>query len=120
MATTNVPITTATRAGVQILTAAATAAASGDGNSFTNDGNQIIILENAGAATDVVATVVTQSTVDGLAVSDKTIALAANDRQVAGPWPPEIYNAKSGTDVGKVVVTWAGTLTNATIRVVGR
>jgi len=116
MATTDIPITTVTRAGTQILTAAATAADGSNGNSFTNDGNVWIILENAGSATNVVATFVTADSVDGLAISDHTVSLAANDRQAVKPFPVSPYNNKSGTDVNKVTVTWTGTLTNATIR----
>lgn len=119
MATTNVALIQSTRAGVSIATALATAAASGDGNSFTNDGKQYAILEVAGAAVDVIATFVTQTTVDGQAVADRTVAVGANSRKIVGPFPPETYNVKETTDNGKVVVTWAGTLTNATIMIVG-
>lgn len=118
MATTNVPVTQSTRAGVSVATATATAAASGDGNSFTNNGNCVAIIEVAGAASDVVASFVTQSTVDGQAVGDRTVAVGANSRKVVGPFPPEIYNVKDVTDNGKVVVTWTGTLTNASIMVI--
>ena len=117
MATTNVPVTTIARTGTQILTSGATAAASGDGNNFVWSPNTWVILENAGAATNVVATFVTQDTVEELAISDLAISLAANDRQAVRPLS-ELYKFKSGTDIGRVVVTWAGTLTNATIRVI--
>ena len=113
MATTNVAVTQLTRAGVSCLAAGWTAAASGDGNSFYNTGNEIVILDNAGAATDVVATFVTPGTVDGLAIANQTYALAANDRLIVKPFPPSIYNATGATDTNKVTVTWAGTLTNA-------
>ena len=118
MSTTNVPHITAVRAGVSCATATGTAAATGDGNSFYNSGKEIVILEVAGAADDVVATFVTQGTVDGNAVGDKTVAVGANARLVCKPFPTEHYNVTSGTDINKVVVTWAGTLTNATIMVI--
>lgn len=117
MATTNVPVTALTRSGVNGLAAAYTAAASGDGNSFFNSGREIVILDNAGAASNVVATFVTVNTVDGNAISNLDVAIGANARLILKPFPVADYNATGTTDTNKVTVTWAGTLTNATMAV---
>lgn len=118
MATTDVPHIVLTRDGINAATDQAIAAASGDGNSFHNSGREVVILEVAGAEDDVVATFVTQGTVDGNAVADKTVAVGANSRVALKPFPTSHYNVPVGqTDAGKVVVTWTGTITNASIMV---
>lgn len=66
---------------------------------FPNDGaTKLIVQSTAGA--DV--TIETPGTVDGLAVADKVIAIAATKVYVIGPFPTSTYN---DTATGKVKVT---------------
>ncbi len=73
-----------------ILTAAA-----GGGDAFANDGQTILILNNASGG-DIVATFVTQNTVDGLAVADRTVTITAGDLECVGDLNPNVYNDTSG------------------------
>ena len=66
----------------------------GNGITFANDGRMFIEVENG--ATQTIATVVTQSTVDGLAVADPTYTVPLNQDHLFGPWPPSIYNTAAG------------------------
>lgn len=92
MAATAITPTEITRAGV--TEPAGTASDTSNGNSFANDGRVILRMknENAGAQTVIVTT---PGTVDGNAVADLTINLAASgsagDIKYAGPWPPAVY-----------------------------
>lgn len=70
------------------------ASAAGGGDQFLNDGKTY--LEVVNGATDCNVTIVTQSTVDGLAVADKTVTVSASTRKKIGPFPPSIYNDTSG------------------------
>lgn len=98
-----------TRAGLQFR-AADLVAEDAAGNTFTNDGNMWIVIRNDGAAADVVATIVTSKTVDGLAVADRTISLAANDFVIIAPMDVDTYGST-------VTINWAGTLTDVTVGV---
>lgn len=99
-----------TRAGLSFR-AADLVAEDGTGNTFVNDGNMWIVVRNDGAATDVVVTIVTTKTVDGLAVSDRSLAaLAANDFVIIAPLDVDTYGST-------VTLTWAGTLTDVTVGV---
>ena len=58
---------------------------------FNNDGRTIVhVLEASGTATDV--TVVTPGMVDGLAVADRVVTVAANTEAFIGPFLPSVYN----------------------------
>lgn len=74
---------------------AESAAAGGD--KFANTGKELLLIEHTnGGGSNVTLTVVTQNTVDGLAVSDKTIVIAPGTRQLLGPFPKQIYNDGDG------------------------
>ena len=76
-------------------------------DSFTNDGKTLIEVINADASPNTV-TIVTQSTVDGLAVADKTVVVPAGEARIIGPFPKQIYNNTSGA----VVVQHSNTTSN--------
>ena len=58
---------------------------------FNNDGNVRLWVDNQNAGTCTV-TIVTQATVDGQAVSDKTVAIPTGEKRLIGPFPPGVYN----------------------------
>jgi hypothetical protein len=66
----------------------------GNGITFANDGRMFIEVENG--ATQTIATVVTQCTVDGQAVADPTYTVPLNEDHIFGPFPPSIYNTALG------------------------
>ena len=66
----------------------------GNGITFANDGRMFIEVENG--ATQTIATVVTQATVDGQAVADPTYTVPLNDDYLFGPFPPTVYNTTAG------------------------
>ena len=95
------------RAGLNLSAVTEATIALADGISFVNTGTEIIYFRNT-AVGDVVATIQTGQTVDGLAVTDRTVTLqetgTAGDIQVVGPFPTKVYNQAAGglvyVDVG--------------------
>ncbi|MDQ3580002.1 MAG: hypothetical protein M3443_20875 [Actinomycetota bacterium] len=81
------------RAGVAITTLTAVdATASPNGMSYLSDGTELVIIKNADAAPHT-ATFDIPTTVDGQAVTDKTVTIAAGATVVAGPFGPEYRQA---------------------------
>ncbi|MDF1778742.1 MAG: hypothetical protein P1V13_22190 [Rhizobiaceae bacterium] len=66
------------------------AAAEGDGNSFNNTGSEFLHIKNG--ASDCVVTVQTPRTVDGQAVTPRTVTVTASEERMIGPFPPGIFN----------------------------
>ena len=68
-----------------------------DGHYFYNDGRTILFFHDTAATPTV--TIYTPGTVDGLAVTDRTVVLAihATEGKFIGPFPPSIYNYSDGT-----------------------
>lgn len=64
------------------------------GDAFLNDGKVWIHVKNGAA--ELVLTLVTQQTVDGEAVDDKTVTIGASTEQAVGTFPPEVYNDGDG------------------------
>lgn len=85
-------------------------AASG-GDSFPNDGQVFVEVVNAHVSNPRTITFVTQATVDGQAVADRTVTVAAATRRFVGPFPPGQYN--DGND--RVVVTYSDSAADVTI-----
>ena len=61
---------------------------------FGNAGREYVLVKKGAGAVDV--TVETPLTVDGLAVADRTVAVAANSDALLGPFEPRIYNNEEG------------------------
>lgn len=78
------------------------------GFQFPNDGKTLLYMEND--AGNMVLTFAIQPTVDGEAVTVKTITVTASENWVMGPFPQEWYNDASGN----CVVTADADLANAT------
>lgn len=94
--------TPAARAGINL----AGVACSGGGDSFLNTGREVAVLVNA-SGSPITLTLVTQDTVDGRAVADRTVSLAAGATVAVGPFPPGIYNDTGGY----VQMTYSGVTT---------
>jgi len=67
-----------------------------DGYYVPNDGRVFLQLQNTDS-TEVTVTIETPGTVDGLAVTDRTVAIPATDGdKMIGPFPPGVYNDGAG------------------------
>lgn len=75
------------------FTSGATLMTTADVYFVPNDGNVLLVLA---AATTANVTIETPGTVDGLAVTDRVLALANTNVRVVGPFPPGIYNNALG------------------------
>ena len=97
MAYTQVDVTDITRAGVRVDGQGTAGVAGGDGTglSFSNDGSIYLILENTGANTPNVVLKTAQQ-IGGLDVADITIAMVANQDQVTGTFPTDMFNTSTG------------------------
>jgi len=65
------------------------------GDKFANTGQEVAVFANASDAA-ITITFVTQSTVDGRAVADRTASIPAGSLAVYGPFPQGDYNDTSG------------------------
>jgi len=88
-------------------------AAETDGNSWRNTGREFLHVKNG--ATAVVVTVVTPRTVDGQAVTSRTVTVPASAERMIGPFPPSIFN--QGGSAGDVVHVNYDDVTNVTVGV---
>lgn len=84
-------------------------ACAGGGDEFANAGDEFIHIKN-GSGGDITLTIVTQATVDGQAVGDRTVVITAGEERLIGPFPTGTYN----DGAGKVQLTYSG-VTSLTI-----
>ena len=68
----------------------ATAISATDDYFVNNNGRAFLHVKNG--ATDVVVTIHTPNTVDGLAVADRAVTVTANTEAFIGPFQPNVYN----------------------------
>lgn len=84
---------------VQVITRAgiipALVAAAAGGDDFPNTGVEFIRVKNA-SVTALNVTIVTQGTVDGLAIADRVVNIAAGVEKAIGPFPAATYNNAQG------------------------
>ena len=107
MARTSLSAQTVTSAGAVISMTSANA----DGHSFTSTGLQVLRVKN-GSASPIDVTVKTDVTRDGsLALPDRVVAVAAGAEKTIGPFDPNVYQQKSGSDQGKVLVNFSAVTT---------
>lgn len=71
------------------------ASCAGGGDEFANTGKQVIHVKNGDASPHVV-TIVTQATVDGLAIADRDVTIPAGEERIIGPFPTGFYNDGGG------------------------
>lgn len=80
---------------------------------FPNSGREYVLIKKGTGTVDV--TIDVPVTVDGLAVADRTVAVAANESRLLGPFDPSVYNNGDG----KVALSFsaAGAISVAVLRV---
>lgn len=78
-------------------------AANADGHMFTNTGTEILHIKN-GSGSSINVTLQTGLTIDGLAVADRTVAIAAGAEKMMSGLATQYYNQTSGADAGKVYI----------------
>lgn len=105
MARTDLTITNLDDSGVAV---GAGTAGTVDGASFRNSGREFLVLKNSGVGAHTV-TVQTGSTRGDLAVAERTVALAAGQEKLVGPFSADIYNQRGLADHGKVFVDYDAT-----------
>src|SRR5574340_260270 len=84
-------VTVVNRAGTILDGAAADVA----GDTFPNTGSEFLFVKN-GSGAGIVATLDVTATVDGVAVPDKTVNIAAGESRLIGPFPKGFYNDANG------------------------
>lgn len=74
-------------------------AAEADGHSFLNDGDKrtFIAVDNSAGAVSTTLTIETYGTIDGLAISDRTVVVGAGDMVLVRPGPTSIFNRPDST-----------------------
>ena len=95
-------VSTVSRTGVDI----AGVAAGAGGDEFANDGYTFFKVTN-GSGGSINVTVDCVATVDGLAVTDRVVAVAAGASKMIGPFSPSQYNNGNG----RVAVTYSAVTT---------
>jgi hypothetical protein len=111
MSRTTVTVQECVRAGITPTYNAGTLT---DGDAFTNDGKTMIQVLNTGGSTTL--TIQTPGTVDGLAITDRTVVIpATTGNKYIGPFPTTQYNQSDG----KVYLDWSQVtgITFAVVRV---
>lgn len=78
--------------GAEITTQAADVA----GDEFANDNGRVNFEVNNGSGSSVDVTIVTQATVDGLAVADRVISVGAGERFIINQLGSGTYNDSKG------------------------
>ncbi len=87
------------------LTATYTAADATDGHYFANTNqNAIVHVKNASGG-NVVVTIVTSQTIDGLAVTDRTVTVATSAEAFIGPFSNTAYGNTEGVYIDFDVAT---------------
>jgi hypothetical protein len=102
MARTNLPLHQIVRAGA--VEPAAVAGDAVNGHSFNNDGKVFLQLENTGA-TSRNFTMHLVTTVDGQAVADRVIAVAAGVIKKVGPFPVSQYGKTATCEAAHAELT---------------
>lgn len=87
------------------------ASAAGGGDEFANTGIQFAHIKN-GSGGDIVVTIATPNSVDGLAIADRTVTVSAGSEEMIGPFPVAHYNDANS----KVQLTYDG-VTSLTIAI---
>ncbi len=78
-----------------IVATAGTGQASTTSDKFANNGKQFLLVHNGDSGAHVL-TFTSPATVDGLAVADPTVSLAAGASKLIGPFKPSVFNDEDG------------------------
>ena len=93
------------------VTVTYTASTLANGAQFENNGNQVILANNAGGS-PITATIQTGGTIGSLAIADNPVVIAAGATRLIGPFNPTNYN-QPGTST--VFIDLSGNLNLAVI-----
>lgn len=103
-------VTEITRAGVDVVGVAPTAVT---GDEWLNTGRELIEIKN-GSGAPITVTLDIKGTIDagagGLAITDRSVTIAAGVTKAMGPFPPGIYN-DSATGRAKAICSAVVTVT---------
>ena len=107
------------RGGVAVTDATTGATLANDSFFIPNNGKLTILVKNSHASAAAAVTIATPVTVDGLAVADRTVAVAAGEVIAIGDLDPRYYNGPdaAGSGSGHVQVSIGGTPTASDIEV---
>jgi hypothetical protein len=86
-------VSTLSRAG---LVTSGGAAAGAGGDTFTNDGQTVLLVVN-GSGSSINITLAIAQLVDGQTPASRVVAVAAGASTLIGPFPRAVYNAADGT-----------------------
>lgn len=78
-----------------LLTSGSLATASALSDKFANNGKQYLLVKNGDTGAHVL-TFSSAATVDGLAIADPTVTLAAGETRLIGPFKPSVFNDSDG------------------------
>ena len=90
-----------TRAGLNLTDALVAASAGGD--SFANNGLEVLAVVNAGGSS-VTVTLPYVATADGQTITSRTVVVGAGKTALIGPFPQALYNDANN----RVAVTYSG------------
>jgi hypothetical protein len=93
------------------------ASAAGGGDTFT-PGERVFVHVKNGDASPHSVTLVTQDSVDGLALADVTVAVAAGSEEMIGPLPARHF-ADPDTGLGSITYTAVTSVTIAVLELAG-
>lgn len=88
----------------------------GTGDTFLNTGREAILVNNAIDA-PLTVTIETPATVDGLAITDRVVAVGAEKIALLGPFPRATYNNTEGKL--KITCSAVASVTLAVIKIAG-
>ena len=88
MARTELTLQTTTRAGLEVTPESGDQA---NGHSFDNESEKVVVWVINGSGASINVTIVTNATIDGIALTDKVVAVPAGEERFIGPFPNAIY-----------------------------
>ena len=82
-------------------------AAAADGNMFVNSGRLRLVVKNSHGSASRTLTFPTPGTIGGLDIENPSVVIAAGDTVLIGPFPPLLFNQRSGDDIGEVYIDYS-------------
>lgn len=81
---------------------------------FANNDKRTFVMVNNGSGSEITVTIESPATIDGEAITDKTVDIAANTIALIGPFKQSIYN--DGSDRVHLVFSASTSVTVAAVR----
>jgi hypothetical protein len=85
-------------------------AASGGGDTIDNTDENVILYVNNGGGAPITVTIATPGTVDGLAITDRTVSVTNGQSRYIGPFKNKVYGQAVGglTSPVGLAITYSG------------